>query len=52
MNRLRFGAHLAPSMLPLYQAVTGEVGRRLGIETELLVETDFESCVPPLTAPG
>jgi phosphonate transport system substrate-binding protein len=44
MNRLRFGTYLAPNMLPLYQAVTDEVGRRLGIETELVIETDYQSC--------
>jgi len=44
MNRLRFGTYLAPNMLPLYQAIADEVGRRLGIETELVVETDYESC--------
>jgi len=44
MNRLRFGTYLAPNMLPVYQAITEEVGRRLGIETELVVETDYESC--------
>ncbi len=45
MNRLRFGTYLAPSMLPVYQAVADEVGRRLDIETELVVETDYEGCV-------
>ena len=44
MNGLRFGTYLAPNMLPVYQAITEEVGRRLGIETELVVETDYESC--------
>ena len=44
MNRLRFGTFLAPSIMPVYQAVTDEVGRRLGIETELVVETDYEAC--------
>ena len=44
MNRLRFGTYLAPNILPVYQAVTEAVGRRLGIETELVVETDYESC--------
>ena len=44
MNRLRFGTYLAPNMLPVYQAITEEVGRRLAIETELVVETDYESC--------
>ena len=44
MNRLRFGTYLAPNMLPVYQAIADEVGRRLGIATELVVETDYESC--------
>ena len=44
MNRLRFGTFLAPSIMPVYEAVTAEVGRRLGIETELVVETDYEAC--------
>jgi len=44
MNRLRFGTFLAPSILPVYEAVTEEVGRRLGIKTELVIETDYESC--------
>jgi phosphonate transport system substrate-binding protein len=44
MDRLRFGTFLAPNMLPVYEAVTLEVGRRLGIETELVVETDYEAC--------
>ena len=44
MDRLRFGTFLAPNIMPVYQAVTDEVGRRLGIETELVVETDYEAC--------
>jgi phosphonate transport system substrate-binding protein len=44
MNRLRFGTFLAPSIMPVYEVVTEEVGRRLGIETELVVETDYEAC--------
>lgn len=44
MNRLRFGTFLAPNILPVYQAITAEVGRRLGVETELVVETDYEAC--------
>jgi phosphonate transport system substrate-binding protein len=43
-DRLRFGTYLAPSVLPVYEAITQEVGRRLGIETELVVETSYESC--------
>jgi phosphonate transport system substrate-binding protein len=41
---LRFGTYLAPSVLPVYEAITEEVGRRLGIATELVVETSYESC--------
>ncbi len=44
MDRLRFGTYLAPNILPVYRAVAEEVGRRLGIATELVVETDYESC--------
>lgn len=43
-DRLRFGTYLAPSVLPVYEAVTAEVGRRLGIQTELVVETSYASC--------
>jgi phosphonate transport system substrate-binding protein len=43
-DRLRFGTYLAPNVLPVYRAVTEEVGRRLGIATELVVETSYESC--------
>ncbi len=44
MDRLRFGTFLAPNILPVYQAVTDEVGRRLGIETELVIETGYDAC--------
>jgi phosphonate transport system substrate-binding protein len=44
VDRLRFATYLAPNVLPVYQAVTEEVGRRLGIATELVVETSYESC--------
>jgi phosphonate transport system substrate-binding protein len=44
MDRLRFGTFLAPNIMPVYQAVADEVGRRLGIETELVVETDYATC--------
>jgi phosphonate transport system substrate-binding protein len=44
MNRLRFGTFLAPNIMPVYQTITDEVGCRLGIETELVVETDYEAC--------
>jgi phosphonate transport system substrate-binding protein len=44
LARLRFGTYLAPSVLPVYEAVTEHVGRQLGIATELVVETSYESC--------
>jgi len=44
VERLRFGTYLAPSVLPVYEAITAEVGRRLGLATELVVETSYESC--------
>jgi phosphonate transport system substrate-binding protein len=44
MDRLRFGTYLAPNVLPVYEAVTEEVGRALAIATELIVQTDYESC--------
>ena len=44
LDRLRFGTYLAPNVLPVYEVVTETVGRRLGIETELVVETSYESC--------
>ena len=45
MNRLRFGTYLAPSVLPVYEAIAEEVGRGLGVETQLVVETSYESCL-------
>lgn len=44
MKRLQFGTFLAPNIMPVYQTVTDEVGRRLGLETELVVETDYKAC--------
>jgi phosphonate transport system substrate-binding protein len=44
LDRLRFGTYLAPSVLPVYEAIAEEVGRRLGVQTELVVETSYESC--------
>jgi len=44
MDRLRFGTYLAPNVLPLYEAIADAVARRLAIETELVVETSYESC--------
>lgn len=44
MADLRFATFLAPNMLPVYQAIADAVGDRLGLTTELVVETDYESC--------
>ena len=44
LDHLRFGTFLAPNILPVYEAVAEEVGRRLGLETELVVETDYAAC--------
>jgi len=44
MDHLRFGTFLAPNIMPVYEAVTDEVGRRLGIATELVVETGYDAC--------
>lgn len=44
MERLRFGTYLAPNVMPVYEAVTEEVGRKLRMPTELVVETSYESC--------
>jgi phosphonate transport system substrate-binding protein len=44
LDRLRFGTYLAPNILPVYEAVAEEIGLRLGVKTELVVETDYEAC--------
>jgi len=44
MADLRFGTFLAPNMLPVYSAIAEAVGSRLGLSTELVVETDYENC--------
>jgi phosphonate transport system substrate-binding protein len=44
VDRLGFATYLAPNVLPLYEAVTEEVGRRLGIATDLTVETSYDAC--------
>lgn len=44
MRTLRFGTFLAPNVMPVYRAVTDAVGRKLGITTELVVETSYENC--------
>jgi phosphonate transport system substrate-binding protein len=45
-DRLRFGTYLASNetTLGLYELVTEEVGRRLRLPTELVVESSYESC--------
>jgi ABC-type phosphate/phosphonate transport system substrate-binding protein len=45
MKTLRFGSYLAPNILPLYRFITDTVGKRLGRETRLVVETSYESCI-------
>ena len=44
MADLRFGTFLAPNMLRVHQAIADAVGERLGMTTELVVETDYENC--------
>ncbi|MGH3651273.1 MAG: phosphate/phosphite/phosphonate ABC transporter substrate-binding protein [Acidimicrobiia bacterium] len=44
MPALRFGTFLAPNMMPVYEAIAAEVGASLGVETELVVESDYENC--------
>lgn len=41
---IRFGSLLAPSILPVYRAITDAVGAALGIRTELVTETSYETC--------
>jgi phosphonate transport system substrate-binding protein len=41
---LRFGTYLAPNIFPLYRFIAQTVGDRLGISTEIVVETTYESC--------
>jgi phosphonate transport system substrate-binding protein len=45
-DRLRFGTYLVSNAatMALYELVTEQVGRRLEIPTELVVETSYESC--------
>ena len=45
MTHLRFGTFLAPNMLVTYQAIADAVGSRLGATVELVVETDYETCI-------
>jgi ABC-type phosphate/phosphonate transport system substrate-binding protein len=46
VDRLRFGTYLASNTaaIALYELVTQEIGRRLDLPTELIVETSYESC--------
>jgi phosphonate transport system substrate-binding protein len=44
MASLRFGTFLAPNIMPVYQAVADTVGSRLGMQTELVVETSYDNC--------
>jgi phosphonate transport system substrate-binding protein len=50
LDRLRFGSHLVSNTTALgfHEFVTAEIGRRLGLPTELVVETSYESCVQDL----
>ena len=45
MADLRIGTFLAPNIMPVYEAVTEALGRRLGLTTELVVETSYDSCL-------
>jgi len=46
-ERLRFGTYLASNeaAIALSEVVTEEVGRRLGVPTELIVESSYDSCL-------
>ncbi len=50
LDRLRFGTYLASNdtTVALYELVTEQVGRRLGVPAELVVETSYESCAKDL----
>ena len=41
ISRLRFATYLAPNMLPVYARIVADLGRRLGLDATLTVETDF-----------
>jgi phosphonate transport system substrate-binding protein len=45
MNTLRVGTFLAPVMLPVYQAITDALGAAMGLDAELVVETDYANCL-------
>ena len=42
---LVFATYLAPNILPVYRLITGAVGKRLGIDTRLVVGTSFNQLV-------
>jgi phosphonate transport system substrate-binding protein len=44
MADLRVGTFLAPSLKPVYEAIAAALGSQLGMEAELVVETDYENC--------
>jgi phosphonate transport system substrate-binding protein len=44
MAELRVGTFLAPNMMPVYEAITETIARRLGTTAELVVETSYENC--------
>jgi phosphonate transport system substrate-binding protein len=39
---LRLATFLAPNILPVYAFIAGHIGRRLGLQTELVVGTSFD----------
>ena len=45
MADLRFGTYLAPNIMPVYEAVADGVGSQLGLSTELVVESSYDSCI-------
>jgi len=44
-RRLVFATYLAPLLLPVYQSIAAAVGKRLRIETRLLVGTSFDQLI-------
>lgn len=44
VKKLRFGTFLAPNILPVYQAVVDAVANELGLATELVVESSYDTC--------
>jgi phosphonate transport system substrate-binding protein len=50
LDHLRFGSHLASNATAVgfHEFVTEEIGRRLRIRTELVIETSYESCIEDL----